>query len=299
MDRFAAMAAFVTVAELQSFAAAARRLRISPPAVTRVIAALEEQLSTRLLQRTTRSVKLTDAGTRYLERARQILIDVEDAERAAQAENRAPSGRLVVTAPNLFGRREVARLISDFLTRYPAVTCELALADHLVNLVEEGVDIAIRIGVLEDSSLLTRSVGATRRVVVASSAYLAKHRRLRSPDDLRGHAVIQFTALSPAPEWRFCHDGKEQRVPVAVHLVTNSADVAIGHAEQGGGLAMVLGYQVADLVKVGKLDVVLAGYEPPPLPIQLVYASGRYSSANIRAFIDLAVATRNWRFVDF
>jgi DNA-binding transcriptional LysR family regulator len=298
MDRLSAMTAFVAVAELRSFAAAARRLRLSPPAVTRLIAALEDQLSIRLFQRTTRTVSLTDAGARYLERTRRILADVDDAERTARAERSEPTGRLVVTAPNIFGRREVAPLVCDFLTQYPGVTCELVLTDRLVNLVEDCVDVAIRIGILGDSSLRTRVVGATRRVVVGSPAYLARHKRLRSLDDLETHAVIQFTALSPNPEWRFLCDGAERRVPIAAALVTNSADAAIGHAERGGGLAMVLGYQVRDLVAAGSLEIVLAKYEPPPLPIQLVYASHRHHSANIRAFLDMVVATRNWRFVD-
>jgi len=299
MDRLAAMTAFVTVAELHGFSAAAKRLRLSPPAVTRLVAALEEQLSIRLLQRTTRSVTLTDAGTRYLERARRILADVADAERSARAEHNDPTGRMVVTAPAVFGRCEVAPLVCDFLTRHPAVTCELTLADRMVNLVEEGIDIAVRIGVLEDSSLLARVVGATRRVVVASPAYLAKHKRPRSLDDLRAHSLIQFTSLSPTPEWRFRSNGDEQRIPVTPQLVTNSADAAIEHAERGGGLAIVLGYQVREMVKTGRLEVVLTKYEPPPLPIQLVYVSNRHYSANIRAFIEMTVATRNWRFVEF
>ncbi|HEY0484163.1 MAG TPA: LysR family transcriptional regulator [Kofleriaceae bacterium] len=299
MDRLAAMTAFVTVAELRSFAAAARRLRLSPPAVTRLVAALEDQLAIRLLQRTTRSVTLTGAGARYLERSRRILADVEDAERATRAESNDPTGRLLVAAPNVFGRREVAPLVSDYLTRYPAVICELELADRLVNLIDDRIDIAVRIGVLEDSSLRSRSVGATRRVVVASPAYLARQKRLRSLDDLKTHTVIQFTALSPTAEWRFHCDGEERRIPVTARLVTNSADAAIEHAERGSGLAMVLGYQVADLVKAGRLEVVLVKYEPPPLPIQLVHASNRYYSANVRTFIEMTVATRNWQFVDF
>lgn len=298
MDRLAAMTAFVTVAELHGFAAAAKRLQLSPSAVTRLVAALEEQLSIRLLHRTTRSVTLTDAGVRYLERTRRILAEIGDAERMARAERNDPTGRIVVTAPNVFGRLEVAPLISDFLTQYPAVTCELTLTDHLVNLVEEGVDVAVRIGALEDSSLRARAVGVTRRVVVGSPAYLARYKRPRSLDDLKTHSLIQFTALSPRAEWWFSSDGKEQRVAVSAKLVTNSADAAIGHAERGGGLAVVLGYQVRDRVKAGTLEVVLAKYEPPPLPIQLVYASTRHHSANIRAFIEMTMATRNWQFVD-
>jgi DNA-binding transcriptional LysR family regulator len=297
MDRLTAMAAFVAVAELQGFAAAARRLRISPPVVTRLVAALEEQLSIRLLQRTTRSVALTDAGARYLERARRILAEVDDAERTARAERTDPTGRLVITAPDGFGRRHVAPLVCDYLGKHPAVTCELVLADRLVNLVEEGVDLAVRIGVLRDSSLRSRAVGATRRVVVGSPAYLASRRRPRSPADLAAHALVHFTAISPAPEWRFHRRGRELRVPITPRLVTNSADAAIGHAARGGGLAMALGYQVKDLLAAGALEILLAAYEPPPLPIQIVHAGGRVHTAAVRAFIELAAA-RDWDFVD-
>ena len=292
------MSVFVTVADLKSFAAAARQLRLSAPSITRLVAALEDELSIRLLQRTTRSVTLTDAGARFLERARRILADLDDAESDAKAHRSQPSGRFVVAAPQVFGRREVSPLMSDFVTAYPAVTGELTLADRVVNLVEEGVDVAVRIGFLRDSSLRTRAVGATRRIVVASPQYLAKAARLRSPADLQGHALIQFTAISPLPEWRFHRGSGEERVPIAPKLVTNSAEVALSHAQRGGGLALVLAYQAKELLKAKQLEIVLAKFEPPPLPIQLVYSGTRLLSANVRAFIDLALATRDWNFVD-
>lgn len=298
MDRFAAMTAFVTVAELRGFAAAARKLRISPPVITRLVAALEEQLSIRLLQRTTRAVALTDAGARYLERARRILADLDEAERTARAERTAPAGRLVISAPETFGRREVAPLVCDFLARHPQVTGELVLSDRIVNLIEEGVDVAVRIGVLRDSTLRARAVGATRRVVVGSPSYLAARRRPRTPADLAAHTLVHFSALAAQPEWRFLRRGRELRVPIAPRLATNSADAAIGHAARGGGLAMALAYQVKDLVAAGQLEIVLARYEPPPLPIQLVYPGARLPAANLRAFIELAATTRDWNFVD-
>ena len=288
------MAAFVAVAELKGFAAAARRLKLSPPSVTRLVAGLEERLSARLLHRTTRSVALTEAGARYLDRARRILADVGDAEAAARAELTAPAGRLVVAAPNVFGRREVAPLLCDYLARYPAVSGELLLSDRIVSLVEEGVDLAVRIGQLEDSSLRVRPVGATRRVLVASPAYLARAPRIRRPEDLRAHATIQFTGLTPLPEWRF----PRARVPLRPVLVTGSADAAIAGAERGLGVTQVLSYQAMDLIKAGALRVLLAGQEPPPLPIQLVHAANRHPSAGVRSFIDLTVATRSWSFVD-
>lgn len=300
MDRLHAMASFVAVADLRGFAAAARRLRMSASAVTRLIAGLEAALSIQLLHRTTRAVSLTDAGARYLERARRILADVAEAEDAARADRTRPSGRFVVAAPSVFGRLQVAPLMCSFLAQHPAVVGELTLADRLINLVDEGVDVAVRIGHLADSSQLSRRVGETRRVVVASPRYLAAHKRPRRPGDLAGHRTIQFTSLTPTREWRF-HVGRartETRVAIAPGLVTNSADTAIGHAERGGGLAMVLAYQAAEAIRAGRLEVVLPGFEPAPLPIQLVYSATRLPSASVRAFVDLTLATCDWRFVE-
>lgn len=292
------MAVFVAVADLRGFAPAARRLGLSPSVVTRQIAGLEDRLGARLLQRTTRSVTLTDAGARFLERARRILADVDEAERAAGAERTAPVGRLVVAAPNVFGRRHVSPLMGRYLARYPAVTGELTLADRVVNLVEDGIDVAVRIGTLDDSSLIARAVGATRRVVVASPRYLARHRELRTPDDLAHHTVIQFAPSAAAPAWRFGAAGHEREVAIRPAYVTNSADAAIDHALRGGGPTMVLAYQVADEVRAGRLRIVLADAEPAPLPIRVVYASTRLLSAKVRAFVELVGATCDWRFVE-
>jgi DNA-binding transcriptional LysR family regulator len=267
--------------------------------VTRTVAALEDRLGTRLLQRTTRSVALTDAGSRYLERARRILADVAEAEDAARAERTIPTGRLVVAAPNVFGRLHVGPLMSSFLAHYPAVSGELTLSDRNANLVEEGIDAAVRIGVLEDSSLVARSVGATRRVVVGAPKYLARRSKPRSPEDLAQHQLIQFTVLQPAPEWRFDRDGREHRIPFSPRFVTNGADAAIGHALDGGGLTMALGYQVIELVRKKALRVLLADFEPPPLPIHVVYPSTRLLSAKVRALIERIQKTCDWRFVEF
>lgn len=297
MDRLEAMAVFVAVADARGFAPAARRLRRSPSAVTRLIAGLEEHLGARLLQRTTRAVALTDAGVRFLERARRILADVGEAEAAAQRERSAPTGRIALAAPNLFGRIHVAPALCAYLTRYPEVTGALTLADRMVNLVEDGLDAAVRIGVLDDSTLVARPVGATRRVVVGAPRYLARHRALRTPADLAGHAIIQFTAIGGAAEWRFGDGDRGARIPFTPRLVTNSADAAIGHAELGGGLTMVLAYQIRDAVRAGRLQVVLAEHEPPPLPIQIVYPTTRLLSAKVRAFVEHVVGTCDWQFV--
>src|SRR3954466_9302460 len=218
MDRIDAMAAFVAVADLQGFAPAARKLGLSPSGVTRLIAALEDRLGARLLQRTTRSVTLTDVGTRYLERVRRILADVEEAEVSAQAERSRPSGRLVVSAPNGFGRIHVAPVFSTYLKHYPEVSGELRLSDRMVNLVEDGVDCAVRIGHLADSSLVARTVGDMRRIVVASKSYLKRHGEPKLPADIAAHDTIVFGATAAAPEWRFVEAGRDVRVACAPRL---------------------------------------------------------------------------------
>lgn len=296
MDRIETMQAFVTVADHKGFAPAARKLGLSASAVTRMVAALEERVGARLLQRTTRSVMLTDAGERFLERARRILADVEEAEGAVQAERTQPTGRLAVSAPLGFGRRHVTPLMSTYLKRYPEVAGDLRLSDRMVNLVEEGIDIAVRIGHLPDSSLVARAVGDMRRMVVASPDYLAAHGEPHHPSEIAAHRVVHFGALSAAPDWRFVEDGREVRVACAPRFTTNSADAAIYHAEQGGGLTRVLAYQAAEGLASGRLKAVLVDYEIAPLPIHLVYPTSRLLSAKVRAFVDLVLHDCDWHF---
>jgi DNA-binding transcriptional LysR family regulator len=293
MDRIQAMQAFVAVADLEGFAPAARKLALSPSAVTRLVAALEQHLGARLLQRTTRNVALTDVGTRYLERVRRVLADVEEAESSAQAERSAPSGRLVISAPVGFGRRHVSPVVSNYLSRYSDVSCELRLSDRMVNLVEDGVDVAVRIGHLADSTLVARQIGQMRGIVVAAPAYLKRRGEPKNPEEIATHDTIQFGAAS---EWRFVQDGRELRVPPAPRLITNSADAAIQYAEEGGGLTRVLAYQAADAIKRGKLAIVLAASEEPVMPIHLVYPTSRLLSAKVRSFIDLVIEISDWRF---
>jgi DNA-binding transcriptional LysR family regulator len=295
MDRIDAMQAFVAVADLRGFAPAARKLGLSPSGVTRLVAALEDRLGARLLQRTTRSVTLTDVGARYLERIRRILADVEEAEASAEGERTRPSGRLVVSAPVGFGRLHVSPLMSAYLTRFPEVSGELRLADRMINLVEDGVDLAVRIGHLADSSLVARHVGEMRRIVVASPFYLKQRGEPETPEAIASHATIQFDA-SASPDWRFVDDGREIRVACTPRFATNSADAAIQYAEQGGGLTRVLAYQAADAVKAGRLNIVLEKFEQPPLPIHLVYPTSRLLSAKVRAFVDLVLERSDWHF---
>jgi len=296
MDRIDAMQAFVAVADLRGFAPAARKLKLSPSAVTRLIAALEERLGARLLQRTTRSVTLTDVGARYLERAKRILADVGEAERAAEGERMRPAGRLVVSAPVGFGRLHVSPLMSAYLKRYPDVSGELRLEDRIVNLVEDGVDLAVRIGELADSTLVARQLGEMRRIVVAAPAYLKTRGEPRRPEEIPPHDTIQFGATSGLADWRFVEGDKEIRVNYTPRFLTNSADAAVQYAVSGGGLTRVLAYQAADALRRGQLKIVLEKFELPRQPINMVYPTSRLLSAKVRTFIDLALETANWKF---
>jgi DNA-binding transcriptional LysR family regulator len=298
MDRIDAMQAFVAVVDLKGFAPAARKLGLSPPAVTRLIAALEHRLGARLLQRTTRQAALTDVGSRYLERARRILADVEEAEASVEGERTTPSGRLVVSAPIGFGRLHVSPVMTAYLARYPEVSGELRLSDRMINLVEDGVDLAVRIGHLADSSLVARHVGEMRRIVVGSSAYLRARGEPKTPAAITSHQTIQFGATTAPPDWRFVEDGREIRVTCTPRFATNSADAAIQYAEQGGGLTRVLAYQAADAIKRGRLRVVLQKFEQPALPIHIVYPTSRLLSAKVRAFVDLVTEISDWHFGD-
>jgi DNA-binding transcriptional LysR family regulator len=297
------MHAFTCVADLGGFALAARHLHLSPSAVTRLISSLEAHLGARLLHRTTRSLTLTDAGARYLTLARRILSDIADAEAITQAAQTTPCGRFSLTAPDTFGRLHVAPLLSEFLLQYPNITGEFTLCDRVVNLVEDGFDAAIRIGALPDSTCGARAIGSTRRVIVASPSYLRLHPRPYTPDDLSLHPIIHFTGLSPSPHWRFSSPSSlsslpqaEDRVHLSPRFTTNSADAAITLAQQGCGLAMVLSYQAADAIRTKRLEVLLEAFEPPPLPIHILYPSQRLLSAKVRAFIDFALSTRAWHF---
>lgn len=290
------MAAFVAVVDRDGFAAAARHLGLTPPAVTRAVAGLEARLGVRLLNRTTRSLTLTDAGRHYLEGARRVLADVAEAEAHAQTGRLRPAGHLSVTAPQMFGRLHVAPLMSSYLARFPEVTGHLTLSDRWVNLVEEGIDLAVRIGSLPDSGLVARRIGQTRRVVVAAPDYLDRRGVPETPDDLARHDIVHVTSgIGVTGEWRFLRDGAEVRVPVAPRFTTDSNDAALWRVGSGGGLTMVLHYQVVEAVAAGRLRIVLAPFEPPPRPIQIVLPSARLTSAKVRAFVEMAAAC-DWRF---
>lgn len=289
MDRWQAMKVFVRVAEQGSFAGAARRLAMSPPAVTRLVAGLEETIGTRLLTRTTRSVRLTEAGGRYLEDCRRILSDIEEAEAAAAGSYATPSGVLTVTAPVQFGRLYVLPIVTDYLSRHEAVTVRALFVDRVIAMVDEGADVGVRIGHLADSGLSAIRVGSVRQVLCAAPGYLERRGTPDSPAELAGHAVIGATSLSASPEWRF---GADRRMAVTLRprLICSTVDAALAAAIAGQGIARLLSYQVAAAVGEGRLALVLEAHEGRPMPIHVVSPEGRRAPAKARAFIDLAVA---------
>lgn len=289
MDRLETLRTFVAVADNMSFADAARRLRISPTAASRAVAALEQSLGTALLRRTTRSVRLTDEGAIYLERCRTALADLDDAALALRGDGAMPGGRLVITAPVTFGRLHILPVATGLLRAHPALEIELTLIDRVVRLVDEGIDIAVRIGDLSDSSLHALKVAEVRRVLVASPGYLAAHGTPENVPALHGHALISFTELDRAHEWRFGPAGKPA-IRIDPRLTLNTADAAIAAAIDGVGIARVLSYQVLDAVDVGQLVTILDGFAPPAVPVHLVYQANRRASVNVRAFIDSARA---------
>lgn len=282
------MEVFAVVAEAGSLAGAAKRLRLSPAAVTRAIAALEDHLGVRLFNRTTRSLSLTEAGSRFLDSTRRLLSDLEEAEKTAVGVTATPSGHLTLTASVALGRAHLAALVLDFLRAQPRVTASLLLLDRVVNLVEEGIDVAVRIAHLPDSTLVVRRVGTVRRVLVASPAYLAERGAPEKPDDLKGHDVIAFTGLLPGREWRFVDDGRDVSVALAPRMEVNDAAAAISSAERGNGITIALSYMVAGAVAEGRLVPVLDRYSPPAVPVQLVYPRARIMAAKVRAFLDFA-----------
>ena len=283
------MRVFVRVAESGGFAGAARALSMSPAAVTRAVAALEAMIGARLFIRTTRSVKLTEAGGRYLEDCRRILAEIAEAEATAAGSTATPIGVLTLTAPVQFGRLYVLPVVTDYLARHPAVAARALFLDRIVNLIEEGIDVGVRIGHLADSGLTATRVGSVRRVVCAAPSYLERHGVPETPRDLRDHAVIGASNPGTLPEWRF---GPEGRTTVGVHarLVCNTVDAALAAALDGWGIARLLSYQVASAVAEGRLRILLTDDEEAPVPIHVVSPEGRRAPAKTRAFVDLAAA---------
>ncbi|WP_126454941.1 LysR family transcriptional regulator [Sulfuriflexus mobilis] len=289
MNRIHLMTVYVAVAEEQGFAAASRRLQMSPPAVTRAVATLEEHLGVKLLNRTTRYVRVTEAGQRYLEDARRILADVDAADEAAAGINAEPRGHLAVTAPVLFGRMFVMPGIVDYLQQYPGTEVSAVFLDRVVNLLEEGLDVGIRIGELPDSSMRALNVGFVRLILCASPEYIKDNCLPATPDDLLSHSLIASRSSSDALHWRFQTDKGERPLRVHPRLTVTTNDAAIEATVEGFGISRLLSYQVVPQLAERKLQIIMPEYEPAPLPINIVHREGRLASSKVRAFVDLMV----------
>jgi DNA-binding transcriptional LysR family regulator len=288
MDRFQSMSVFLAVAEAGSFSAASRRLGIPLATVSRKVSELELHLKARLMIRSSRHLVLTDAGRSYVAACKAILENLEEAERAASGEYSAPKGHLSIAAPIVFGRTHVLPIIVEFLKAYPDINVKLSLADRLVNLAEEHVDIALRIGELPDSSLIAKRLGFTRRVVCGSPAYFAARGTPETPDELSRHSCLTFDALMQPGVWTFSKGNQTLNVPIHSRLSVNTAEAAIDAAIASAGVTRVLSYQVAEPVRAGLLQLVLRQFEPEPVPVSLIHSAQGVLPLKLRAFLDFA-----------
>ena len=290
MDRLHAMETFVQIVDKGSLTAAADALDTSLPSVVRVLASLERHLQVRLLNRTTRRMHLTDEGARFLERCRAILSQVREAEAALGSRGGEPQGKLAITAPVVFGRRYITPIVNAFVQRYPKVNIDLLLVDRFTNLVEEGLDVAVRVGELPDSSLVAVPVGQARRVVCASPDYLRRQGKPRVPQDVAAHRCVRFTGVAPRDEWDFRMGRREVAIPITSVISCNQIDSALQACIDGLGLGMFFSYQVASHRKAGELKYVLEKFETEPRPIQVIFPHSKLLSAKVRTFVDECVA---------
>lgn len=288
MDRLESMSVLLMAVEAGSLSAAGRRLGMPLATVSRKVSELEAHLKTRLLIRSTRKLTLTDEGRLYVAACRRILEDVGEAERAASGEYSAPRGDLIITAPIVFGRLHVLPIVIDFLKTYPQIDIRIMLADRVVNLIEEHVDLAVRIGELPDSSLVATRVSTIRRVVCASPAYFAARGTPKRPADLVAHDCITFDGLASPEAWTFNKRKAELTVAIHSRLIVSTAEAAIDAAIAGLGITRVLSYQVAEAIRAGALAVALGDFEPAPWPVSLVFAGHRLLPQKLRAFVDFA-----------
>lgn len=288
MDRLESMATLLAAVEGGSLSAASRALGMPLAIVSRKVSELEAHLKTRLVNRTSRRLTLTEAGRSYVAASKRILEDIGEAERAAAGEYSAPRGDLVITAPVVFGRLHVVPIASEFLKAYPEIDIRLVLADRVFNLHEEGVDLAVRIGELPDSSLVATRVGTIRQVVCGSPAYFKANGRPRNPGEISGHQCVAFDGLMSPQEWKFIVSGKSVAIPIRPRLIVNNAEAAIEAASASVGITRVLSYQAASAFRSGKLIRVLQKFEPPASPANFVYAGQGRVPIKLRAFIDFA-----------
>ncbi|OWT73635.1 MULTISPECIES: LysR family transcriptional regulator [unclassified Achromobacter] len=299
-DRFESMGILVAVVEAGSFSAAARQLKMPLATVSRKVGELETHLQTRLLQRSTRRLTLTDTGLSYVAACRQILEQVGEAERAATGEYAVPRGELAITAPLVFGRLHLLPVVAEFLKSYPEIDVRLMLTDRTVHLVEEHIDIALRIAELPDSSLRATPIGLVRRVVCASPSYLAERGTPTDPRELGTHACITFEQMASRQVWTFAGSAAGAApiaVPVHSRLAVSTAEAAVDAAVAGVGVTRVVSYQMLSALQSGALKIVLASYEPPPWPINLLHAREGVLPLKVRVFLDFAAPRLKARVV--
>lgn len=289
MDRFHLINVFVAVVDSNGFAGAARKLNMSPPAVTRAINELETHLGVRLLSRTTRTVRVTEAGERYALDCKRILAEVLEADESVSGMHSSPKGRLTVTAPVLFGGMYITPVVTEYLSRYPEVSASCMFLDRVVNLLEEGVDVAVRVGELPDSTMQAIRVGQVRRVICGAPSYFAARGIPTSPDDLRAHTIISARSVTPNPEWKLLENGAPRTIRLQARMITTTNDSAAAAAVSGFGLTRLLSYQVAEHLRTGALKAVMSDFEPEVLPVHVVHRAGRQAPQRVRAFLDLAI----------
>ncbi|MCZ6717534.1 MAG: LysR family transcriptional regulator [Gammaproteobacteria bacterium] len=290
MDRLDAMRVFISVVDSNGFSAASRILSMPLPTVSRKIAELESHLGTQLLIRSTRKVTVTDSGRRYYQEVRQILDYIGEAERKVTGEYQLPRGRLTITAPTLFGRLHVLPIVNDFMKLHCDINIQLFLVNHVVDLLEEHIDLGIRIGTLSDSSMIAFEAGSVRQIVCASPGYLSQHDRPLSPNDLAGHQCVTFSKFGAPAEWAFKMPSRKiQRFPVPTRLTLNSIQGAVDSAVRDGGPVQLYSYQAAPHVAEGTLEIVLDGYEIESPPVNIVYPQGRLVPQKLRAFVEFAM----------
>lgn len=278
------MRTYVAVATLGSFTEASRRLRLSPSAVTRLVADLEDRLGLTLLNRTTRSVKLTDRGSIYLDSCRRILEDIDLAERLVRGEDASPRGDLAIAAPVVFGRLHVLPVVTRLLATWAGLDVRLVLSDRNTRLVEDGIDVAVRIGALTDSGMIAAKLGEVGRVLVASPDYLRVRSAPATPADLAAHDIVAFEGVDATNDWRF----GDLAVRLEPRLAVNSADAAIAAAEQGAGITRALSYQVQEAISAGRLMPVLTAFSAARLPVHALYPARRAAAPNVAAFVKAA-----------
>lgn len=288
MDKLDAMKVFVEVAKHQSFIGASKQLNLSAPAVTRFVASLETSLGVKLFNRTTRHVRLTESGEHFLTDSKRILEDIVEAEAAATGIYSTPKGTLTITAPVLFGEKHILPIITEYLELNQEVTVKTLFSDRVTSLVEEELDIAIRIGHLKDSNLYATHVGNVHRIVCSSPDYFKKYGKPTHPSDLNDHNIVFPTTFETSPVWHFINNGKKEVVKLNPRLHCNQTNLALQAAIQGFGITRLMSYQVGEELEKGTLQSVLTGYEEKPLPVNIIRIEGRRSSAKIRSFLDLA-----------